>query len=231
MYDLPEPEQDLDKCPGCGGPADNGFDRCIPPSPYYCTKCTKQMQGKTMGIKYMKGDLFELVDWKSDTIKVLPHVVNNCNVFASGFVVPLSKHFPQAKSAYHNWFEDFPDYDFGPPLLGEVQVVKCLRHFCEQRGELNAEPLEADGGSVYVVHMCSQDNISTPKNGRRLHYPSLVECMEKVADFIVRLPWDKEVEIVAPKFGSAIAGGNWMFIEELINDIWGDFDVTVYELE
>jgi len=32
----------LDKCPGCGGPADNGHDRCLPPSPYYCTKCMEK---------------------------------------------------------------------------------------------------------------------------------------------------------------------------------------------
>lgn len=30
----------LEKCPNCGGPADNGFDRSWPdPNPYYCTKC------------------------------------------------------------------------------------------------------------------------------------------------------------------------------------------------
>lgn len=27
-------------CPSCGGPADNGYDRCYPPNPYDCTKCT-----------------------------------------------------------------------------------------------------------------------------------------------------------------------------------------------
>lgn len=32
----------LDKCPGCGGPADNGHDRWVPPSPYYCTECTEK---------------------------------------------------------------------------------------------------------------------------------------------------------------------------------------------
>jgi hypothetical protein len=30
---------DLSTCPGCGGPADNGHDRCVPPTAYYCTKC------------------------------------------------------------------------------------------------------------------------------------------------------------------------------------------------
>ncbi len=29
----------LTVCPSCGGPADNGFDRCSPPNPYYCSKC------------------------------------------------------------------------------------------------------------------------------------------------------------------------------------------------
>lgn len=32
-------EQDISKCPVCGGVADNGMDRCLPPNPYYCTKC------------------------------------------------------------------------------------------------------------------------------------------------------------------------------------------------
>ncbi|WP_205042161.1 DUF1778 domain-containing protein [Rhodoligotrophos defluvii] len=32
-------EPDLTKCPNCGGEADNGFDRGLPPSPYYCSKC------------------------------------------------------------------------------------------------------------------------------------------------------------------------------------------------
>lgn len=35
---------DLSKCPNCGGPADNGHDRCIPPTPYFCGKCNKGNQ-------------------------------------------------------------------------------------------------------------------------------------------------------------------------------------------
>ena len=32
----------LDVCPNCGGPADNGHDRCVPPAQYYCKKCMKK---------------------------------------------------------------------------------------------------------------------------------------------------------------------------------------------
>ncbi len=34
--DMPD---DVTTCPRCKGPADNGFDRCYPPSPYLCTRC------------------------------------------------------------------------------------------------------------------------------------------------------------------------------------------------
>lgn len=32
---------DLNKCPKCGGPADNGHDRCVPPNPYECSCCKR----------------------------------------------------------------------------------------------------------------------------------------------------------------------------------------------
>lgn len=35
-------QNSLDKCPNCGGYADNGHDRECPPNPYYCSKCTEE---------------------------------------------------------------------------------------------------------------------------------------------------------------------------------------------
>ena len=55
-------EPDISRCPKCNGPADNGFDRSIPPSPYFCTKCMAEpvepvafvnaahLQGLTLGL-------------------------------------------------------------------------------------------------------------------------------------------------------------------------------------
>jgi len=31
------------KCPKCGGPADNGTDRELPPNVYLCTKCHAEL--------------------------------------------------------------------------------------------------------------------------------------------------------------------------------------------
>jgi len=45
-----EHDPDINVCPECGGEADNGFDRCLPPSPYVCTKCQdKQATNKEGG--------------------------------------------------------------------------------------------------------------------------------------------------------------------------------------
>ena len=47
-------ERDLSKCPGCGGPADNGHDRCVPPNPYYCTKCDPNPKQEPQGVEWLE---------------------------------------------------------------------------------------------------------------------------------------------------------------------------------
>lgn len=39
---------DLSRCPQCNGPADNGHDRSIPPSPYLCTQCMAESVQKSL---------------------------------------------------------------------------------------------------------------------------------------------------------------------------------------
>lgn len=38
-------EPDIDVCPQCGGPADRGFNREVPPVPYVCSKCGRECPG------------------------------------------------------------------------------------------------------------------------------------------------------------------------------------------
>jgi len=42
---LAQAEPELSRCPQCNGPADNGFDRSFPPSPYLCKKCMAEPVG------------------------------------------------------------------------------------------------------------------------------------------------------------------------------------------
>jgi DNA-directed RNA polymerase subunit RPC12/RpoP len=41
--ELPQPDY-LSRCPTCGGPADNGYDRELPPDPYICSKCATAIE-------------------------------------------------------------------------------------------------------------------------------------------------------------------------------------------
>lgn len=42
----PDEEPSIDECPQCGGLADNGYSRSVPPEPYYCTKCMETSGGR-----------------------------------------------------------------------------------------------------------------------------------------------------------------------------------------
>lgn len=41
--------KDLSKCPQCGGEADNGHDRCHPPTAYLCSKCSELHNAEVTG--------------------------------------------------------------------------------------------------------------------------------------------------------------------------------------
>lgn len=49
----------VDKCPKCGGDADNGYDRCVPPNPYYCTKC-ENLTAAQVDVEALKRRIAEL---------------------------------------------------------------------------------------------------------------------------------------------------------------------------
>lgn len=83
---------------------------------------------------------------------------------------------------------------------------------------INVEP------DVYVANMIAQTLYDRP---RPLRYDALVYCMEDVALDVEF----NNLKILAPKFGSELAGGNWEFIECLIEDIWEGLDVTIVEYQ
>lgn len=80
--------------------------------------------------------------------------------------------------------------------------------------------------NVVVANMIAQTLGNEPV---RLKYYALSNAMQKVAKYSLEY---NTFDIICPKFGSALAGGDWNIIETLINEIWIDvgIDVTVFEL-
>jgi hypothetical protein len=159
-------------------------------------------------MQYHQGDLFKFVDSLNGSVMV-SHIVNDANVMGSGFVIPLYTKWPIVKQLYHKW----------DMSLGKTQIIIVK---------------EDEESEVFVANMCAQSGICSKSTGPRskvnskpIRYASLVRCMEDVANYVRAYKID---HIVAPMFGSGLAGGNWSTIEELIEEIWGDLNVTICRL-
>lgn len=116
---------------------------------------------------------------------------------------------------------------FALELVTRFPIVK-QRNRSENLGD--AELVEI-GEQLFVFNMVAQHQ-TIRQNSKPIRYAALVDCMKTVKDFIDDFKTTGyKVEIVAPKFGSDRARGNWNFIEELINEIWTDIPVFIYVLE
>jgi len=153
-------------------------------------------------LKLVKGNLFDHIP---EIPFVLCHVANDIGIFGSGFVIPLKQKWPIVEQEYVEAIRK------KSIQLGDAQFVE-VRH----------EPIGL------VANMVAQRGIMDKGNLKPIKYRALADCMEQVAYETFK----KKAEIIAPKFGSLRAGGNWDFILELIEEIWlaKDIPVTIFDI-
>lgn len=165
---------------------------------------------------YTKQDIVEsslniLNSSNNPTTIFIPHVCNNINLFGAGFAKYIGDKFPIVKENFH--------------LLGNKAILGHTQYISVANNNLTKT-------KIFVCNMIAQNNTISSKNYRPINYGSLVFCMNDIRKKIVSLSQnnidDTKYEIHAPKFGSGLAGGNWNFIENLIQDIWTDLPVYVY---
>lgn len=165
------------------------------------------------------GDIFERAENRITTDKtskilgchvIVPHVCNNVNGFGAGFAGEIAKRYPVVKQNFHMLGND--------AVLGYVQFVTVKQ-----------DPIYRT--KLIFANMIAQNGLVSKSNPRPLKYHALVSCMIKVRKFAeesVRNEESASIEIHAPKFGSGLAGGNWNFITDLIEDIWTNQKVFIY---
>lgn len=141
---------------------------------------------------------------------IIPHVCNNINAFGAGFAQAIATRYPFVKENFHMLTGSQRN-------LGHVQYVKAFSSSTHKAG-------------LYVANMIAQNGLVNPKNTRPLNYEALVRSMIDVRKFLYTL-YDTThgtTEIHCPKFGSALAGGSWDFISDLIEDIWVSHKIPVH---
>jgi hypothetical protein len=178
------------------------------------------MQGKLINNKYSfkvvrNKQLFDIIEDRIScpqhgSTVIVPHVCNNINAFGAGFAGQTAVSYPVVKANFHMLGQS--------AKLGYVQFVKA-----------KSDPQHKH--SIIFANMIAQNKIIGPDNPRPLNYGALALAMHNIKTYIRSAEKDTEsnrIEIHAPKFGSGLAGGNWNFIAELINDIWSDIPVFIY---
>jgi O-acetyl-ADP-ribose deacetylase (regulator of RNase III) len=134
---------------------------------------------------------------------VIAHVCNDAGGWGKGFVMAISRRWPEPESAYRRWARS--GQQFG---LGNVQLVRVE-------------------DQLSVANMVAQHGYVSRSNPVPIRYDALAECLSKLA---ARM--EKETLIHMPRIGCGLAGGSWDQIEPLLEThlAMAGFEVRVYDL-
>ncbi|MFI6560631.1 Appr-1-p processing protein [Streptomyces sp. NPDC050534] len=138
-------------------------------------------------------------------VKVIAHVCNDLGGWGKGFVLALSRRWPEPEAAYRAWHRGRAANDFG---LGAAQFIQV-------------EPY------VWVANMIGQRGTRTGSKGVPVRYEAIDAALAKLADKALELG----ASVHMPRIGCGLAGGRWSRVEPLITErlVRRGVKVTVYD--
>jgi len=154
-------------------------------------------------ITYLRGDATAP---QAKGVKLIAHVCNDLGGWGKGFVLAVSRRWPEPEAAYRRWHRDRARNDFA---LGAVQLVQV-------------EPY------VWVANMVGQRGIRTGRStGVPVRYEAIDAALGRLAGHAAELG----ASVHMPRIGCGLAGGRWELIEPLIRARLTDrgVPVTVYD--
>ncbi|QKW10395.1 macro domain-containing protein [Streptomyces sp. NA04227] len=139
--------------------------------------------------------------------KIIAHVCNDLGGWGKGFVLAISRRWPEPEREYRRWHRERAANDFA---LGAVQLV----------------PVQAD---IEIANMVAQHGMKTGSSGPPIRYDAVERCLDAVAAHA--LATDASVHM--PRIGCGLAGGKWSRIEPIIDKTLcaRDIATTVYDFE
>lgn len=163
-----------------------------------------------MNVTIIKGNVCEPI---GDGKKIIVHCCNDIGVMGSGVAGALRKKWPTVGEDYEDWHNDWIKKPF---VLGQIQFVKVEEDIvvCNLIGQRGIGGETIDGEFVPPVK-----------------YESLREGFLRVRGSIKKAP--NSVSLHLPMLGSALAGGDWVSIYELIRDVFDELDIecTIYAFD
>ncbi|MGA5567721.1 macro domain-containing protein [Streptomyces pseudogriseolus] len=154
------------------------------------------------GITYLRGDATVP---SAKGVKIVAHVCNDIGGWGKGFVLALSRRWPEPEAAYRAWHRDRAAGGFG---LGAVQLVQVERY-------------------VWVANMIGQRGIRTGSKGVPVRYEAIDTALDRLAGHARELG----EAVHMPRIGCGLAGGTWSRVEPLVEErlVRRGIPVTVYD--
>lgn len=137
--------------------------------------------------------------------RIIAHICNDLGGWGKGFVLAVSKRWPEPEAAYRAWHRDRAKNDFA---LGAIQVVPVEQY-------------------LWVANMVAQRGMKTGSKGPPIRYEAVRACLKKLAAESERLG----ASVHMPRIGCGLAGGRWEEVEPIIVDELASrgVEVTVYD--
>jgi O-acetyl-ADP-ribose deacetylase (regulator of RNase III) len=155
-----------------------------------------------MEISYLMGDATQPVAGQPT---IIVHVCNDVGGWGKGFVLALSKRWPEPEKQYRAWYRGEGECAFG---LGEVQFVQVEPH-------------------TWVANLIGQRGIRRQGGQPPVRYDAIRQGLRAVAEFSRQ----KKATVQMPRIGCGLAGGNWEEVGRIVQEELADqgVSVTVYD--
>ncbi|WP_436774661.1 macro domain-containing protein [Yinghuangia sp. YIM S09857] len=152
-------------------------------------------------VRYLKGDATAP---QAKGVKIIAHVCNDAGGWGKGFVLAVSRRWPEPEAAYRRWHRARAGNDFA---LGAVQFVRTEKY-------------------VWIANMIGQHGTRTGSKGPPVRYEAIGTALETLAARAVELG----ASVHMPRIGCGLAGGRWDVVEPLIAQtlVAAGVAVTVY---
>ena len=137
--------------------------------------------------------------------KVIAHICNDAGGWGKGFVLAISRRWPEPERAFRRWHRERAGNDFG---LGSMQIV-------------GVQP------NLWVANMVGQHGVKHGSAGPPVRYEAIAACLTKLTVEAKRL----DASVHMPRIGCGLAGERWERIEPLIDAtlVAAGVPVTVYD--
>ncbi|MBL1100312.1 macro domain-containing protein [Streptomyces coffeae] len=155
-------------------------------------------------IVYVRGDA---TSPRGKGQKIIAHVCNDLGGWGKGFVLAVSRRWPEPEAAYRRWHRERAGNDFG---LGAVQLVRVSPY-------------------LTVANMIGQRGMRPGSKGVPVRYEAIGTALATVAARTA----EEGASVHMPRIGCGLAGGRWSRVEPLIarHVVARGVPVTVYDHE